>query len=67
MEVYQLTLLGVSTNPPSLPGGLVDAFDNLLGGLSNVLISDPVYPPYIRNVCKRLMYYLVHLSSPTPT
>ena len=28
------------------------------GGLTKVLISDPVYPPYIRNVSKRLMYYI---------
>ena len=37
-----------------------------VGGLINVLISDRVYAPYIRNVSKRLMYHLVQLPSYTP-
>ena len=63
VQVYQLALQGVSTNPLRRVIRLTTFF----GGLTNVLISDPVYPNYIWNVPKRLMYYLAHLSSPTST
>ena len=50
VEVYQITLLGVSTNPPRRVSWYV--WKTFFGRLTNVLISDPVYPPYIRNVYK---------------
>ena len=56
--MYQLTLAE----------GLVDTFDNVCWQTHQRFnISDPVYPPYIRNVSKGLMYYTgAYLCFPVP-